>query len=299
MPDMMMTAKTRFTLQLLACSLMWSSGFLFMKAMADEVDPFAMASARAAIAAAILSLWFLSRKQSPLPTRRELMPWLVLGTLNGWLPNVLTAWALERAGAGPSAMIQASGPLMVAVMAHFVFAEERLTIRRLVGVLIGFLGMGLLIGPQAFDAAAGFAGAIAMVIVSLCYAVGNIYARGITHVEPSRMGLGQQIVSASVATVLTFSLSGGAAYQPIAVNWHLMLALGVLATALPITLFMHLIRNDGPTKAAMIGYLLPVFATIMAVVFLGEVIGWREMIGGAIVLAGVYVVTTAPRAARI
>lgn len=298
MPDMMMTAKTRFTLQLLACSLMWSSGFLFMKAMAAEVDPFAMASARAAIAAVILSLWFLSRRQSPLPTRRELMPWLVLGTLNGWLPNVLTAWALERAGAGPSAMIQASGPLMVAVMAHFLFAEEKLTTRRVIGVLIGFLGMGSLIGPQAFDAAASFAGAIAMVIVSLCYAVGNIYARGITFVEPSRMGLGQQMVSASVATVLTLSLSGGAAYQPIAVNWHLMLALGVLATALPITLFMHLIRNDGPTKAAMIGYLLPVFATIMAVVFLGETIGPREIAGGLIVLMGVYVVTTAPRALR-
>ena len=295
MPDMMMTAKTRFTLQLLTCSIMWSSGFLFMKAMADDVNPFAMASARAAIAASILSLWFLARKQSPLPTRRELVPWLMLGTLNGWLPNVLTAWALERAGAGPSAMIQASGPLMVAVMAHFVFADERLTSRRAVGVVIGFIGMGLLIGPQAFDAQASFAGAIAMVIVSLCYAIGNIYARRITHVEPSRMGLGQQMVSASVATLLTFALSGGAAYQPIAVNWQMMLALGVLATALPITLFMHLIRNDGPTKAAMIGYLLPVFATIMAVVFLGEVIGPREIAGGLIVLLGVYVVTTAPR----
>jgi len=269
-----------------------------MKAMADNVDPFAMASARAAIAAFILSIWFLSRQQSPLPTRVELVPWLVLGTLNGWLPNVLTAWALERAGAGPSAMIQASGPLMVAVMAHFIFSEERLTVRRIIGVVIGFVGMALLIGPQAFDAEASFSGAIAMVIVSLCYAVGNIYARGITHVEPSRMGLGQQMISASVATVLTLGLSGSGAYYPIAADWYLMLGLGVLATALPITLFMHLIRNDGPTKAAMIGYLLPVFATIMAVVFLGERIGLREMIGGAIVLFGVYVVTTAPRLLR-
>jgi drug/metabolite transporter (DMT)-like permease len=81
-------------------------------------------------------------------------------------------------------------------------------------------------------------------------------------------------------------------------SWHLMLELGVLATALPITLLMHLIRNDGPTKAAMIGYLMPVFTNIMAVIFLGEEIGLREMIGGSVVLAGVYVVTTAPHAAR-
>ena len=293
-----MSRNMRFTLQLLACSLMWASGFLFMKAMASDVNPFAMASARAAMAAIILSIWFLARRQSPLPTRREFMPWLVLGTLNGWLPNVLTAWALETAGAGPSAMIQASGPLMVAVMAHFAFSEERLTTRRLVGVIIGFIGMGILIGPQAFDATATVYGALAMIVVSLCYALGNIYARGITHVEPSRMGLGQQVVSASVATLLTFSIAGGGAYHPIVLNWPLMFGLGVLATALPITLFMHLIRNDGPTKAAMIGYLMPVFTTIMAVLFLGEVIGMREMIGGGVVLAGVYVVTTAPRVTR-
>lgn len=298
MPEIIMSRQARFTLQLLACSLMWSSGFLFMKALSSDVNPFAMASARATIAALILSAWFLARGQSPLPTRREVIPWLMLGTLNGWLPNVLTAWALETAGAGPSAMIQASGPLMVAVMAHFVFAEELLTGRRFGGVLIGFLGMAILIGPQAFDATAHMTGALAMVVVSLCYAVGNIYARRITHVEPSRMGLGQQVVSACVATLLTFLFSGRGSYHPIALNWPLMFGLGVLATALPITLFMHLIRNDGPTKAAMIGYLLPVFTNFMAWLFLGELIGVREMIGGGVVLLGVYVVTTAPHAIR-
>jgi drug/metabolite transporter (DMT)-like permease len=296
---MMMNAPDRrlYVIQLFTCSLMWSSGFIFMKLLAGSVDPFAIASTRAGIAAVILSLWFSLRGHSPLPSRRELVPWLMLGTLNGWLPNVLTAFALEHAAAGPSAMIQASGPLMVAVLSHIAFADERLTLRRLFGVLIGFVGITLLIGPAAFAAdGSTLLGSFAMVIVSLCYALGNVYAKFIPHVEPARMALGQQVISASVATLLALGLGGISVYGPIIESWPAALALSIFSTAMPITIFMYLIRQQGPTKAAMIGYLMPVFAVLLSVIFLGETIGLREIAGGVIVLFGVAIVSTAPRA---
>jgi len=288
--------RSLFVAQLLTCSLMWSSGFLFMKLLAESVDPFAIASVRASFAALLLSSWFLVRGLSPLPKRFELVPWLILGTLNGWLPNVLTAFALQSAGAGPSAMIQASGPLIVAVLSHFAFQDERLTLRKAGGIVLGFAGMLVLIGPAAFDhQGASLFGALAMVVVSICYAVGNVYAKFIPQVEPSRMALGQQIVSALMATILTLVLSGASAYAPILPSWPAALGLSLFSTALPITIFMYLIRQQGPTKAAMIGYLMPTFATVLAVLFLGESIGVREVAGGLVVLAGVFVVTTAPR----
>ena len=268
-----------------------------MKLLADSVDPFAIASTRAGIAAIILSLWFSLRGHSPLPSRREFVPWLILGTLNGWMPNVLTAFALEHAAAGPSAMIQASGPLMVAVLSHIAFVDEKLTWRRLMGVLIGLVGITLLIGPAAFSAdGSTLIGSIAMIIVSLCYALGNVYAKFIPHVEPARMALGQQVVSALVATSLALSLGGVSVYGPIMVDWLAALSLSIFSTAMPITVFMYLIRQQGPTKAAMIGYLMPVFAALLSVAFLGETLGLREIAGGVIVLFGVAIVSTAPKA---
>jgi drug/metabolite transporter (DMT)-like permease len=74
--------------------------------------------------------------------------------------------------------------------------------------------------------------------------------------------------------------------------------LGVLATALPILLFMRLIRRTGPTRASMVGYLLPVWTAVLAVLFLGERIGAREMIGGAVVLTGVALVSLSGRFGR-
>jgi drug/metabolite transporter (DMT)-like permease len=286
-----------FAVRLLACSLLWASGFLFMK-LAGSASPLVIAAARAGIAAVVLATWFMLRGESPLPRRDERTAWLVLGTLNGWLPNWLTAYALTQIAAAQSAMIQASGPLMVAALAHFAFSDERLTGRRIAGLLVGFAGMAVLIGPAALSGGAGLIGILAMVAVSLSYAVGNIYARTVRELHPSRLALGQQTVSGIVAVALAAVLVGSAAWTQIGAAAPALLALGVLATAVPITIFMGLIRSAGPTRAAMIGYLMPVWATLLAVIFLGESVGLREIAGAATVLAGVFVVSTAPRAVQ-
>jgi drug/metabolite transporter (DMT)-like permease len=185
---------------------------------------------------------------------------------------------------------------MVAVMAHFAFHDEKLTLRRIGGVLTGFCGMALLIGPAAFQGLSGEGlGFLAMLGVALCYALGNIYARFVREMPPARMALGQQIVSAFVATFIALVWMGTAAYQPALDRMVTLLALGLFATAIPITVFMGLIRMAGPTKASMVGYLMPLWATFFALTFLGETINLRQMAGAAIILLGVFIVTTAPR----
>lgn len=282
--------------RMLACSMLWASGFLFMK-LAVAVSPWLVSASRAGIAAAAIAGWLMLQGRSPVPTAQERVPWLVLGTLNGWLPNVLTAYAVGQIAAGFASMIQASGPIMVAVIAHFAFAEERLTPRRVAGVAVGFFGMTVLIGPPALDwRSGGTLGVAAMLCVSLCYALGNIYARNLKHIAPVRLALGQQSVSAVVSIIFTMILVGSTAIPSLLAHWAPLLALGLVGTALPITIFMSLIQRAGPTRAAMIGYLMPVWATVLALLFLGESVGWREVVGGGVILAGVWIVTTAPRA---
>jgi drug/metabolite transporter (DMT)-like permease len=77
-----------------------------------------------------------------------------------------------------------------------------------------------------------------------------------------------------------------------------LLALGAMSTALPILLFMYMIRRTGPTRASMVGYLAPVWTILLAVLFLDERIGLRELLGGAIVLSGVALVSFSGRLKR-
>ena len=271
--------------------MLWASGFLFIKLTGGAVPPLALAACRGGFGAAALALWFVATRRSLRPRGREWRDWAVLGTLNGWGPNVLTAFALTQVTAPLAAMIQASGPIMVAVMAHAVFAEERLSPRRALGVGVGFGGMGVLLGPAALAGEASLPGALAMLCTALSYAFGSLYVRSIPGAEPARLALGQQLFSAGPALALALLVSGGAAFAGVGSNLAPLLALGVVATALPIALYMRLVRAAGPTRASMTGYLLPLWVAILAFVILGESVGPREALGGLVILVGVALVS--------
>ena len=87
-----------------------------------------------------------------------------------------------------------------------------------------------------------------MVAVAFSYATANVYVRTVRHADPSRMALGQQVCSGLGATVLALILAGPSAFAPVVPNLVPLIALGALATALPMLLFMHLIRRTGPTR---------------------------------------------------
>ena len=280
---------------LLGCSILWASGFLFIK-LAGAVDPFVIAAMRGLLGATSLAAFFLVRGQSLAPRGGEWRDWLFLGTFNGWGPNILVAYAMTQITAASGAMIQATAPLIVALLAHAVFPDERLSGQRLLGILVGFAGMGLLVGPAALpDSGVSPTGALAMVATAVSYAVGNIYARAVKNADPARLALGQQICSAVPATALALALIGPGAFAAVRDHAPALIALGVLATAIPILLFMRLIHGAGPTRAAMVGYLMPVWTAVLATAFLGERVGVREIAGGAVVLAGVAIVSFSGR----
>jgi drug/metabolite transporter (DMT)-like permease len=271
---------------LFACSLFWGSSFLIIKLMGGQVSPWVIASCRGLVGACTLAIWISLMGQIPWPRRDEIRDWLILGTTNGWLPNVLVAFALTRLDSGPAAMIQAAGPLVTAVIAHLAFADERLTGPRFAGIVLGFLGVALIIGPEALEGRGTIAGILAMMGVALGYATGNIYTRTIRNADPARLALGQQFVSGIVATFLALIFMGAAGYAPVPANALPLIALGVVATALPMAIFMRLITHAGPTRAALTGYLVPTVAVILGIAVLGERLSLMQGVGALTVLAG-------------
>lgn len=206
---------------LLVTAFFWGSSFLFIKLMAGQVSPFAIAAGRGLLGAVSLSLWLLWLGQSPLPRRHEIRHWLILGATNGWIPNILIAYALIQLASGPAAMIQAAGPLITAIVAHLIFAEERLSGRRLIGILIGLAGVALLIGPRLFEGGGTALSVLAMVATMLSYATGNIYVRAVPAPagDPMRLALGQQVVSGLSASLLALVFAGPAAFLPLRDHW--------------------------------------------------------------------------------
>lgn len=274
--------------QMLLCSFLWANSYLLLKVMSADISPLALTALRGVMGGVLLALWLIWRGQSIWPKGREWRDWTTLGIFQGLIPNTLTAYALTEIAAGLTSMLQATGPLMVAVFAHLLFADERLTPRRILGVVIGFAGMAILIGPAAFtDRSGSFWGMMAMIATAVSYALGSLYVRSIPVAEPARLALGQQVFSGFPAMAAVLLIAGPQTFAAVPHHLAALLALGIFATAMPIVLFMNILRQAGPTLGSMNGYLTPVWTVLLGFFILGETTGLREISGGVIVLAGV------------
>jgi drug/metabolite transporter (DMT)-like permease len=271
------TGGTPVAVQMLVCSFLWGSSFLLMKAIGTDLSPLALTAARGVMGGALLALWLALLGQGIVPRGREWRDWAVLGVLQGVVPNTLIACALTEITAGLAAMILASVPLMVAVMAHGLFADERLTRQRSLGVLVGFAGMAILFGPASFTGSHGSAlGMSAMTGAALSYSAGNLYVRSIPSQHPLRLAFGQQVFSGFPMLALVLAVSGSSAFSGIADRAVLLAVFGVFGTSLPIVIYMNILRIAGPTVGAMNNYLVPVWAVLLGVCLLNEAIVLRE-----------------------
>lgn len=280
---------------MLLCSFLWATSFLLMKQIGADLSPLALTALRGTMGALLLAGWLLARGNSIVPRGREWRDWAVLGVLQGLVPNTLTAFALLQITAGLSSLIQATTPLLVAIMAHRLFADERLTAGRAVGVALGFGGMIVLIGPAALTGGGSLAGVAAMVLTAVSYALGNIYVRTIPRPSPTRLAFGQQAFAGLPLLVVMLLVSGTAPFAGATGQVVNLLLLGIFATAVPIVLYMHILGRAGPTLGSMNGYLIPLWTIALGAALLGETPLAGEIVGGVAVLAGLALTATARR----
>jgi drug/metabolite transporter (DMT)-like permease len=281
---------------LIVISAGWGSSFLFVKLISPSIPPFAFAGARGGIAAAALLVWLAVRrrlghgidKTVRTPAWNYIPHMIVLGTTNGWAANVLTALAVRHVDSGVAAMIQASMPLMVIVLAFFLSSEKELRGHQLLGVLIGLLGILLIVGPlTVFNGRGTLVGVGAMLLTALCYAAGTLYGRHIAVADHAALACGQQAFGALVAgviAVLTEPLQVGD--QP-ATLWALLAVVGVMCSAVPTALYLNLLSRTASFVAALVAYLQPIWAALLGWAILGEHIGELTVLGSCLVFVGI------------
>ena len=276
--------------RLLVIAALWGAAFPLIRYLAAHMPPFAVAGVRGALAAVAVFAFLWFRRQLGGLGRGVLLAALVLGTLSGVIPNTLIPMALQRMEAAPAALVQAAGPLLVTLLAGALLPGERPTARMLVGVAVGFAGIAIVIGPGGLSGGTAF-GALLILAATCSYALSTVWVRMAPRGPAAGLALGQQLVSGLVSGSLALAVDGpGTLDQPIGV-WVVAVILAIFATAVPLTLFLGLTMRARAADASMVGYLQPVFATIIAAAWLGEVPGWPVLAGGAVVLAAVWIVT--------
>jgi drug/metabolite transporter (DMT)-like permease len=185
----------------------------------------------------------------------------------------------------------ATTPLLTLLVTMAALREERPSRERILGLGIGFAGVLVLLGFWQRGGRGALAGDLACLGAAACYALGFAYVRRHLTGRPESavaLSAAQVLCGTVMVALVTPLLSTLPEAPPLSVVLSLA-ALGILGTGLAYVLNYGVIRAAGPTVASTVTYLIPLFSTAAGVLFLGEHIGWKEPIGGLVVILGVAV----------
>jgi len=276
---------------LLVLGAIWGASFMFIEVADRELEPTTLMAGRLLVAAAVL-LPVLLFTAGVRPALRELRragrTGIVAGIVSAALPFTLIAWGQTHVDSGTAAIANASMPIFVVLLALRVRRSERVSALRLLGVVLGLLGVAILAGASPPGGWSAVAGTLAVVVASFSYGVGALYAQHhIGNVSVVVFSTAQSIAGALV--LLPFGLVQLPAHVP---GWKpiaSVLALGVAGTALGTLLYYRLVALHGSTRASLVVYLLPPFALVYGAVLLDESLSAQKLVGMTLILAGVAV----------
>ncbi|HUE79912.1 MAG TPA: DMT family transporter [Sphingomicrobium sp.] len=275
---------------LLTLALIWGGAFFLISVAVREVAPLTYVWARLSIAAAAMWL-FLAWRGEPvgLPTSvwRSI---LVLALLNNVVPFILFGWGQTQIASGLASILNATTPIWGVVVAHLYTRDERLTGRKLAGVLLGFAGVTVMIGPALLTSLGGDTLAqLACVTAALCYALAGVWARRFRAMglPPVAVTTGQLTAGALMMLPLTLLVDRPwleALPSPGAIA--AIVALALVCTSFAYILYFRLIDSAGATNALLVTLLVPPIAILLGALFLGEMIGPRDLTGLALIAIG-------------
>jgi drug/metabolite transporter (DMT)-like permease len=272
---------------LVALALIWGSSFVFIKIAIADLPSLTVALARMSIACLIVLPVALARGQSWPRGRSTWGRLLFLGVFGNSLPFFLIGWGEQSTPSNLAAILMATIPIMVSVLAHFMTDDEKLSAGKAIGIGLGFLGVVILIGVDALRGLGqSVIGQLSILSATLCYALYGVNARKLPPLG-SEMAVGV-ILGLGVLAVAPFWI---VIDQPwtLAPGWRSMagvLWLGVLSTALGNILSFTLLRRTGASFAAFNNYLVPLAGLVWGYALLGETPGWSALLALILILAG-------------
>jgi len=271
-------------------AVIWGGAFLFIGIAVKHVPPLTYVWLRLTIAA--LAMWtYLKLRGQRLDLPRQV--WgaiLLLALLNNALPFTLFGWGQTHIASGLASILNATTPIWGVVVAHFLTHDERMSPRKIAGVLLGFGGVATMIGPTLLSSLGTSALAqLACVTASLSYALAAVWARRFRRIGVSPLSVTTGQLTAGAIVMLPLSMfvdqPWTRAFPPVSA-WAAITALALFCTAFGYVLYFRLIDRAGATNALLVTLLVPPVAILLGALFLNETLAPQDFLGLALIALG-------------
>jgi drug/metabolite transporter (DMT)-like permease len=276
---------------LILLALIWGASFLSNRAALAEVGFLTTVAFRVGGAAVALWLWIWWRGL-PMPRqRRYLGKFLVMGLLNNVIPFSLIVWGQTRVDSGLAAILNATTAIFAVVLSAMVFADERMTARKAVGVAFGFAGVAMAMGlGHLFALNPASLGQTAILGAGISYAVAAAYARAaIRGLRPEVSAAGMLTGATVVIVPLALWVEGVPTFDYAPATWAALAYLALAASALAYLLYYAVLRAAGAGNLGLVTLMIPPFAIVLGAVVYGEALTFGAYGGFALLALGLLI----------
>ena len=283
-----------------AIYLIWGSTYLGIRYAVETFPPLLMMGLRHSSAGALLYAWARWRGV-PAPTLREWVHPALIGALLFLGGHGSLAWAEQRVPSGIAALLVATCPMWIVLLARIAGVEWHLSLRALIGLTLGFAGVGVLFGPDALrhNGDLSLIGAGAVLLGTFIWAAGTIYMRSVRMPESPAMSSAMQMLAGGVALGIAATISGEtASFHWAAVSTRSWLAFAYLVTFGSLVAFtayswLHMVAP--PSRVATYAYVNPVVAVLLGWVLVSEPVTVLTVVAMLVILVGVALVNSGQR----
>jgi drug/metabolite transporter (DMT)-like permease len=277
-------------LLLAALSALWGCSFLFVELALRDLPVFTVALGRTGIAAAFLLLLLAATRAPLLPLVQRWREFLLLGALRAAIPMSLIVWAQTRIDSGVAGILNSTSPLFTMVIAHLLTTDDRLTPQKLIGCLIGMVGVVAMIGMEFLSRLGdGVGGQLAMLGATCSYGFAAVYGRRFDTGSNTAAAAGMLSGATLLILPLALAIDRPWALSPGPLSISALFALALLSTAVAFVVWFRLITTAGPSNTSLVTFLIPLAALGFGVLLLGEKPTLGSLLGLAIILAGLAV----------
>jgi drug/metabolite transporter (DMT)-like permease len=273
--------------------IIWGSTYLAIRYTLETLPPFAMAGARFLLAGVLL-YGFARLRGAPRPRAVQWRSALILGTLMFMIGNGSVVWAEQHIASGPAALLIATEPLLVMLLQGLIPRGLHLF-----GLMLGFAGVVILVGPAALagEGAIDPLAAIAIVIGSLSWAAGSLYGRRANLPSSMFQSAGMQMLMGGAVMFAVGALTGDLARFDVgAVSARSLGAffyLVVFGSIIAFTAYGLLVRHVSPARVATYAFVNPVVAVVLGSTLADEPFSPRLALAAAVIIAGVVLISLA------
>ncbi len=271
-------------------SLLWGGSFFFVGIAVKELPPLTIVMLRVSIAAlALLTVCKVMGYRLP-KTPGVIRAFFGMGLLNNIIPFSLIVWGQTHIASGVASILNATTPLFTVIVAHLLTSDEKISVNKFVGIVMGFVGVATMIGPAALTGeSSSLWGQLAILGAAVSYSFAGIFGRRFkaTGVAPIVTATGQISASSLVLIPVAFIIDKPWLLPiPSGAAWSALFGIALLSTALAYLIFFRILSSAGATNLALVTFLIPVSAILMGSLVLGEQLEAKHFIGMAMIAGG-------------